>query len=192
LPRSLLDGVDLGALRQAGGGGFAGLVAALVTGGAVQQDPDEPEWADRDRFVLGAPAAREAVRAAFAASPDHPDSGWVDAGEAGRALALAYGMAAASRLEGGTFTVHCLVDAAALDDGRTWEVLRSARASRVRVLRPYAVLPDDGADAFARMLRAAGWVVATADAGDVIEILGALDQARARREPPTAVVAVAS
>jgi transketolase len=192
VPRSLLDSADLAALRTDSGGRFGGVLAALVGAAVVQQDPDDPLWADHDRFVLGAPAARDAVRAAFAASPAHPDEGWLDGGAAGHALGLACGIAASSQLEGGIFSAYCLVDVAALDDGRTWEVLRSAVAGQLRTLRPLAVVEPGPAETLTALLQAAGWKVARAAADDVAEILGALDQAISRREPPTAVVAVAS
>jgi transketolase len=191
LPRSLLDTADLSTLRAGGGGRFGGALAALVGAGTVQQDPDDPRWADRDRFVLGAPAARDPVRAAFAASPAHPDEGWLDGGAAGHALGLACGVAASSQLDGGIFSAYCLVDAAALDDGRTWEVLRSAAAAQLWTLRPLGVVEPGPAETLTALLQAAGWKVARAAADDVAEILGALDQVISRRQPPTAVVAVA-
>jgi hypothetical protein len=177
LPRSLLDGVDLPAVRAAsarGRGELATALACLRAGGVLQHDPDDPQWMDRDRVIDGAGAL----------GTSGPGSWWSSA--LGRdALALALGAGLSSSLDGGIFRVWCLLDETA-DDGRTWDAARTAAAQACATL---TVVTSGSPDVrVADLLRAAGWPTFAATSDEPVEVLGAMDRAVAHRAGPTAVV----
>lgn len=180
---SLLDHVDLPALRAAAAGlgpPFGVLAACLVAGGALAHDPDEPDWADRDRLVPGDTAAAAALSAALLAA-GHP--GGVDPLPAHEAAPFAAGLAAASRLDGAIFRTWCVLGRDGLAHGATWEAARTGREAGLRTLTAL-VAADAEACADARaVFGAAGWRVATCRGDDPAEVLAALDHALAADRP---------
>lgn len=177
--RSLLDTADVPALRSLARRGPAiGLAAALIDTGLLQFDPDDPAWADRDRLVVGGPAAVAAVRERLdSAGAALQPTAHVAAGEA---LAVALGAAVAARLDGGIWRSWCVVDETVCDDGRTWEAARAA-PDDLPTLTVLAVGDDSEA-----LWRACGWAVHVVPPDDPVWLLGALDQALSGR--PTAVL----
>lgn len=184
MARSLLDEADLSAVRAAAGArpGAAGVVlACLLEGGALAHATDDPDWADRDRLVVGSAALAAAV--VEAGGPVA-----VDVVAGGGALGLAAGLAAASVLDGGVSRVFCLLGEDALDDGLLWEgALAATGPTLVAVL-----LVGSAAEGRARaLLEAAGWRTASASATEPLEVLGALDRVqRDGQAGPGAVLAV--
>lgn len=110
--------------------------------------PQDPEWVDRDRFVLskghGVPAlyATLAYRGYFKPeetltlrkleSPfqGHPDRVRIPAVEAstgslGQGLSVAQGMALAARLDKKDFRVYCLIGDGEMQEGQIWEAAMS-------------------------------------------------------------------
>lgn len=160
-PRSLFDGVDLVRLPR----DPLGVVLAVCA-----HDPAELAWPDRDRVVIG--ATRLHRRAAAVGGLDEPP---------GSALAVALGLAAASRAHGGIFRVWCVLDAAALDAGPIWEAAVAATAAATDQLTVVAI--DGGHDLWS----AAGW--ATGRAGpDPVAFIGALDHVLAASGPGAVLV----
>lgn len=112
-------------------------------------DPQNPEWTDRDRFVLskghGVPAlyATLAYRGYFKPEETmtlrqlnskfqgHPDRVRLPAVEAstgslGQGLSVAQGMAMAARLDKKNTRIYCLIGDGETQEGQIWECLMSA------------------------------------------------------------------
>ena len=115
----------------------------------INHDPPNPQWEDRDRFVLskghGAPALY-AVLAACGYFPawhleklrtfgsilqGHPDmhsTPGIDmsSGSLGQGLSAACGMACAAKMDGKTVRVYCLIGDGESQEGQIWEALMCA------------------------------------------------------------------
>ena len=186
MARSLLDTVDLSALRELVAKGPADAVAAcLVDAGVLQFDPDDPEWLDRDRVVACAPDVAAALGHRLTAAGADPDFVVTTTRTGGDALALALGAATASRMDGDAWRSWCVLDPEACEDGRVWEVARAARAAGAETLGAFVTGGDSAA-----LWRACGWSVYEAPADDPVWLLGALDQVVMRG--PGVVVAVSN
>lgn len=171
MPRSLLDEADLAAVRAAADarpGPFAVLIACLLEGGALAHAPDDPQWPDRDRVVVGDGAVSHAVQAAGGPDP-------VAVAGGGRALAVAAGLAVACALDGGVSRVYCLADGELTDDGACWEAAIAAAVAEAPLVALLRV-GGEGADRARGLLGAAGWSCAVASASAPLEVLGALDR----------------
>ena len=178
MPRSLLDAVDLPAVRAAGArrsGAASTLLACLLEGQVLAFDPDDPDWSGGDDLVVGGASLGEEVRAALAEVGGNPES--VAVTEGGRALALAAGSAAADATRIGAGRTLCLLGSDALADGRTWEGAL-AGAARPALLLLWIVAATEAASA-AQMLTAAGWPCDRVEAGAPVELLAGLDHALA-------------
>ncbi len=164
---SLFDRVEVGTV-EAAAAGLAGpgarLVAALAEGVLGEGS---------HRLVVGSQLLRPAVSAAL-------PSGWIDE-TAGRALGVAFGMAAAL---GGAERVWCLLDIESCDEGGTWEAARAAATAPATTLTACVMVPAHENLALRSFWDAAGWSVRDIDGGNVWEILGGLDQALALRTRP--------
>lgn len=172
MARSLLDTANLADLRGiATGGSAAAVAAALIDTGLLQFDPDDPEWEDRDRLVVCGADVSAAVGRRLSAAGGDPDAIVTPAATGGDALAFAFGAAMSASLDGGAWRAWCLLDAAACDDGRVWEVAVAAREARPDTLG--VLVAGRGS---ATLWRACGWNVHEAPAGDPVWLLGSLDQ----------------
>ena len=184
MTRSLLDGADLATLRSLGRTPAIAVAAALIDTGLLQFDPDDAEWADRDRLVVGGESVVFAVEERMeAAGAQLTTAAYVAGGEA---LGVALGAAIAGGLDGGVWRAWCVLDESICDDGRTWEAARAAAgAPDLRTLT--ALIAGDEST---RLWQACGWKVQVVPAGDPVWLLGALDQALLG--PPTAVLVSAN
>lgn len=125
------------------------LVTALFFGDIMRYDPQQPDWPDRDRFVLSKGHAAPILYAALAergAFPtedlmqlrdiDSPLEGhpnmrrlpWAEAstGSLGQGLSIGVGMALAARLQGRDFRVFTLMGDGEVNEGQVWEAAMSA------------------------------------------------------------------
>ncbi|MGZ4240198.1 MAG: transketolase [Actinomycetota bacterium] len=130
------------------------MLVCLYFGGILNYRPDEPEWPDRDRFVLSKGHCTPGFYATLAragyfpvewqqtfrklGSPlqGHPDRtrlGGVEAstGSLGQGLSVALGMALAARLEGGSWHTFCMLGDGESQEGQVWEAIMSAGNFRV-------------------------------------------------------------
>ena len=112
-------------------------------------DPENPDWEDRDRFVLSKGHAAPALYAALALKgffdeeelmtlrqlhsrlQGHPcmfQTPGVDmsTGSLGQGLSVANGMALAGRLDGRDYYVYCLMGDGEIQEGQIWEAAMSA------------------------------------------------------------------
>lgn len=146
-------------LAEAGSGHTGGslsaadLVAALYFW-ALNIDPDKPDWAERDRFVLSKGHAAPVLYAALAergffprewlatlrklGSPlqGHPDRLKVPGVEAstgslGQGISWAVGMALAGKMDQRDYRVYALLGDGELEEGMVWEALMAAAHYRL-------------------------------------------------------------
>ncbi|MFB3787771.1 MAG: transketolase [bacterium] len=126
----------------------ADLVAALLFG-VMRHDPQNPQWPERDRFIMSKGHCIPAWYAALALagyldeselmtlrklnSPlqGHPDRARLAAIEAstgslGQGLSIALGMALAAKLDQASWRVYCLIGDGESQEGQIWEAAMAA------------------------------------------------------------------
>lgn len=142
---------DIIRMLEAAGSGHPGgslscidSLAALYLGGVMRHDPQNPDWPQRDRFVLSKGHAAPALYAVLARAgylpaeelmslrklgsrlQGHPDSNLlpgveVGTGSLGQGLSIAAGMAAGVRIEGGDQVVFTILGDGECQEGQVWE-----------------------------------------------------------------------
>ncbi len=139
-------------------GGALSAVEMVVTlfFDTMRQDPANPKWPDRDRFILSKGHAAPVLYAAMAEAgyPDcpkdklntlrrlgsiyqgHPDVRFIPALEAstgslGQGLSLAMGMALAARFDGRDYRTYCMLGDGEIQEGQVWEAAMAAAFHKV-------------------------------------------------------------
>jgi transketolase len=125
------------------------IVTALYFGGILRHDPSNPEWSERDRFVLskghGVPVQYAALaiagyfpveelrtlRRIDSRLQGHPVLGTApgieaSTGSLGQGLSIALGMALAARLDGRDYRVYALLGDGECQEGQVWEAAMAA------------------------------------------------------------------
>ena len=125
------------------------IVTALYFGGVLRHDPENPEWPERDRFVLskghGVPVQYAALALAGYFPVDelstlrkidsrlqgHPVLGTApgieaSTGSLGQGLSIGLGMALASRLDDRGYRVFVLLGDGECQEGQVWEAAMAA------------------------------------------------------------------
>lgn len=120
------------------------LIVSLYFGGHLKHDPKNPEWKDRDRFVLGKGHAAPVLYAAMAEAgytpvdqlstlrklgsiyQGHPDRRYIPSLEAstgslGQALSVVCGMGLAARLNGSPSRSYAMLGDGEIQEGQIWE-----------------------------------------------------------------------
>ncbi|MBR1672555.1 MAG: transketolase [Fretibacterium sp.] len=120
-------------------------------------------------------------------------------GSLGQGLSVSLGMAFGLRLEGSDSRVFCVVGDGELDEGQIWEAAMAGAAYKadnlVAIIDDNHVQATDTSDKVmpAGHIRdkwaAFGWNVIEIDGHDMAAILDALDQAKACKGKPTAIIA---
>jgi transketolase len=138
----------------AGAGHYTGTFSAAELFAALyyaelRYRPQEPEWPDRDRFVLSKghaaiglypvladvgffdPALLDNYTRLDSAFGDHPDMRKIpgadfSSGSLGHGLSVSAGMALAARVQGRSFRVFCMLGDGELDEGQVWEAAMAA------------------------------------------------------------------
>lgn len=126
----------------------AELFAALYYG-HLRLDPQNPLWADRDRFVLSKghaaiglypiladlgfypPSKLDDFTRLGSAFGDHPDMKKIpgidfSSGSLGHGLSVALGMAVAGRIRGRDYRTYCMLGDGELNEGQIWEAAMAA------------------------------------------------------------------
>lgn len=111
--------------------------------------PDQPNWPDRDRFVLSKGHAAPVLYACLAEKKyfpreelmtlrqadswlqGHPDMKHIpgvdmSSGSLGQGLSAANGMALAAKLDGKSYNVYCVLGDGEIQEGQVWEAAMSA------------------------------------------------------------------
>lgn len=140
--------------RIAGAGHYTGTFSAAelfatLYYAELRYRPDEPEWPDRDRFVLSKGHAAIGLYPLLAdvgffdsalldgytrldsAFGDHPDMRKIagidfSSGSLGHGLSVSVGMALGARVQGRSFRVWCLMGDGELAEGQIWEAAMAA------------------------------------------------------------------
>lgn len=141
-------------IYRAGGGHFGGSLSAIeilttLYYDVMQTRPQEPDWPDRDRFILCKGHAGPPLYVILAdlgfidgerikeldqnggSLPKHVDRLKVQgidysSGPLGQGLSVACGMAAAAKLDGKDLYVYALLGDGELDEGQVWEAAMTA------------------------------------------------------------------
>ncbi|GAB4406457.1 MAG: transketolase [Thermodesulfovibrionales bacterium] len=157
-------------LTEAGSGHTGGSLSAadIVTAlyfYKMRHRPDDPEWRERDRFILSKGHAAPLLYAALALtgyfdrgllktlrkidSPlqGHPSSKMlkgveVSTGSLGQGLSIANGMALGLRMDGLGSRVYCLLGDGELEEGQVWEAAMTAAHYRLDNL--CAIIDNNG------------------------------------------------
>jgi transketolase len=162
-------------LTEAGSGHPGGSLSAIdiltcLYFSRLRHRPEEPNWPDRDRFILSKGHGVPAVYAVLAKcgyfpkeqlmtlrqieSPlqGHPDRvrlAGIEAstGSLGQGLSIALGMALASKIDGNRFHVYCMIGDGETQAGQIWEALMAAphlQVSTLTVILDYNKAQIDG------------------------------------------------
>lgn len=125
------------------------VMTALYFGGMMRYDPHQPEWAERDRFILSkghaAPGLYVVLAEAGYFAPDllptlrefesplegHPNMRVLpgleaSTGSLGQGLSIGLGHALASQIDGREFRVYVMIGDGEADEGQVWEACMSA------------------------------------------------------------------
>jgi len=125
------------------------IVVALYFGGLLRYDPQNPHWADRDRFIMSKGHAVPAQYAAMAQAGFFPEEELVtlrklgspleghpnvrrlpgieaSTGSLGQGLSIGLGMALAARLDHADWRVWVLLGDGEIDEGQVWEAALAA------------------------------------------------------------------
>ena len=218
LRRSMMEmtrGKGEGYIAQ--GLGIADCLAALYFH-ELRHDPADPDWPDRDRFLLSTGHYSIAMYAVLA------EAGYLDPGELptyglngsrlpmstfdvtpgveivggslGHGLGQAVGMALGVRLDGRDSRIFCELSDGELDEGSTWEAAMGGATFRCDNL--VALVDCNGIQAdgpvtvaiepVADKFTAFGWDTQEIDGNDMAALVGALEAARERDGRPKAIV----
>jgi len=157
--------VGVGQKGHLGGSCSAVDVVAALYFSKMRHDPSNPDWPDRDRFLLSKGHSALAQYAALAEAgyfpveavrtvktlgsilQGHPDrlrTPGVEAntGSLGQGISIACGMAAGLRIDGRDARVYCLLGDGELAEGQVWEAAHAA--SIYRLDRLTAILDNNG------------------------------------------------
>ncbi len=120
-------------------------------------------------------------------------------GSLGQGLSVANGMALAARLDGGTHKVWVLMGDGELNEGQVWEAAMFAAHRKLDNL--VAIVDRNGlqamgptsqrlnTDPLSAKWAAFGWCTAEIDGHDMLQVVSALESARAHRGSPAVVIA---
>jgi transketolase len=149
------------ALKASGGGHVGGSVSAAEMFAALyfykmNVRSDDPDWADRDRFVLSKGHANAGLSAVLAQKGFFPDA-WLDTfygyesllgmhpdikcpgvemstGGLGHGLPIGVGMAMGARIQGKSFQTYVMTGDGELHEGSNWEAAMAAAQYRLNNL----------------------------------------------------------
>ena len=149
LRMDVVDSIHCARSGHPGGSLSAAEMLAVLYFREMDIDPEKPDWAGRDRFVLSKGHAAPVYYAALArrgyfpveelktlrkiGSPlqGHPDRKKVrgvdmSTGSLGQGISAAAGMACYAKKNGDSFRVYCVLGDGEMQEGEVWEALMSA------------------------------------------------------------------
>jgi len=142
----------------------------------LNHDPKNPNWADRDRFVMSKGHASPAMYSVLAEAgyfptdelltfrklgsrlQGHnvmgvPEGVEMSAGALGMGLSFSLGVALAGRMDGKGYRVYCLLSDGDCNEGQTWEAIAAAshhKVGNLTAIVDYNHIQNDGYSDFAR------------------------------------------
>ncbi|UCH87604.1 MAG: transketolase, partial [Dehalococcoidia bacterium] len=142
----------------------------------LRHDPQNPQWPDRDRFILSKGHAAPAVYAVMAECgylpveelitlrklgscleghlvADSPPGVEMTSGSLGMGLSFSLGQALAARLDGKDYRVYCLLGDGDLNEGQTWEAAMASAHHQVDnliAIIDYNRIQNDGFSDYSR------------------------------------------
>ena len=149
------------------------ILTALYFGGVMRHDPSDPDWSERDRFVLSKGHATPVIYAALAEA-GYFSTDWISSfrslgselqghvvrgrppgvemsgGALGMGLSFSVGLALGHRLDGREARVWCLLGDGELNEGQNWEAAMSAahfELDRITAIVDRNHFQNDGAGA---------------------------------------------
>lgn len=185
-------------------------------------DPENPRWADRDRFVLSKghccpslyavlalkgffPMSElEKLRHVGAMLQGHPDMKGtpgidMSTGSLGQGISAACGMALSAKIDNKDYRVYTVLGDGECEEGQVWEAAMFAAhkgLDNLVVIVDYNGLQIDGTTAqvggvepIDKKFESFGFNVLSIDGHDFTEIEEALNNARATKGVPTAIIA---
>jgi len=195
---------------------IADIIAALYFH-QMKINPENPEWEDRDRFILSKGHSVLAQYVALAelgffpreelenvkklgcmlqGHPDRIKTPGIEAstGSLGQGLSLACGVALAGKIMGKNYRVYALIGDGESNEGMIWEAAIFAAHHRLDNLTGITDKNDLMASggtivgSLAPNWRAFGWEVLEIDGHDMGQILDALDEAMQIKDRPTMII----
>ena len=220
--RAFARDIRVGALETIVGAGLGHVggdfsvadVLAVLYGSVLRVDPADPQWPDRDRFIMSKGHAAASLYTALAlrgffpraelatfAGPDsrlggHPNRRKTpgvetNTGPLGHGLPVAAGMALGAALRGAPWQTYVIVGDGEMQEGPNWEAIMFADLTlivdRNRLQQGAGTEDTNALDPLDEKLRAFGWDTVVIDGHDIAAIRAALGAPRDAR--PRAIVA---
>jgi len=177
----------------------------------LRHKPSDPQWSDRDRFILSKGHAAPLLYAALAECGYFPvdelstlrqlDSrlqGHTDrtvtpgvemsAGALGQGLSFAIGIALAGRLNSQNYRAYVLLGDGECDEGQIWEGAMAAAHFKVEQIDGWN-RDVMNLDPFNKKWQAFGWHVIEVDGHDFTQLIDAFNQAKQVKGQPTVIIA---
>ena len=214
-------------LCAAGSGHSGGSLSAIdilnvLYNRIMNHNPKNPYWSLRDRFILSKGHAAPALYAILA------DCGYFDkeelltlrrygsilqghpymhktpgvevsTGSLGQGLSIAVGMALASRMDGESSRVYCMIGDGEMQEGQVWEAIMAAgnhKLDNLCGIIDHNKLQIDGnvedvmgIQPLAEKLKAFRWNVVDIDGHDLSQVEKAFNEAMACKDKPTMIIA---
>ena len=177
----------------------------------LNHDPSNPQWEDRDRFVLSKGHVAPVLYAALAESgyfpvedlvtlrkmgsklQGHPVRGKVpgvemSTGSLGQGLSMSCGIALAGRMDGKEYKTYCLLGDGELQSGQNWEAAMFASVDRNRLQITGSTEDAVSLEPLPEKWRAFGWNVIVINGHNIRQISEALDKAAESKRRPTVII----
>ena len=158
----------------------------------LNHDPSNPQWEDRDRFVLSKGHVAPVLYAALA------ESGYFPVEDLIQGLSMSCGIALAGRMDGKDYKTYCLLGDGELQSGQNWEAAMFASHNGLSNLiaivdRNRLQITGNTEDAVSleplpEKWKAFGWNVLIVNGHSIRQICEALDKAAESKRRPTVII----
>jgi len=205
-------------------GGSLSAVEILVTlyFDKMRHRPEDPDWVDRDHFILSKGHAAPVLYSVLAECgytpkdqlnqlrkmgsiyQGHPDVRFIpmldaSTGSLGQGLSFALGMGAAAKLDGRPSRIYCVLGDGEIQEGQVWEAAMFGAFHNVNNVVPIVdanriqldgfVKDIMGVEPLAEKWESFGYHALSVDGHDIAALQVAFDDAAARTDKPTAIIA---
>lgn len=205
-------------------GGSLSAVEILVTlyFDKMQHDPANPDWPDRDHFILSKGHAAPVLYAVLAECgytpkdqlnhlrrlgciyQGHPDVRFIpmldaSTGSLGQGLSYALGMGAAAKLDGRPSRIYCVLGDGEIQEGQIWEAAMFGAFHKVTNVVPIVDYNRIQLDGFVKDImevepltakwESFGYHAIDVDGHDIPALQAVFDDAAARTDQPTVIIA---